>query len=354
MVFARSWLIVILMSNFWCLGNSWAELCDLKVSGAHFRAMESYLERVLQKEMGGGFHLEALKAQAVAARTVTLLKLKQGKVDPAADDFGLSSQQASVSRDTPISSVVAEAVKATAGQVLLNDQTNSCLQYPFYHSHCGSDLLEPDEVWAKSGNYGLTNRAICTHHSSPAGKSVAMTWNYKIKKSSLISVLANYQFSSATRANYQIEKLRGHFRAEGDRTELSSGDRVEFFELLVIDKRSGKRQSLQLPGNAFRSLMPKQPPNLFKSTLIEQVSIARSDNTSLSGFLSEKAGVFFDIDLLNLPSDALIHFEGRGFGHGAGLCQYGANGAARDEGLIYHDILYRYFPNLTIAGIVRN
>jgi stage II sporulation protein D len=50
---------------------------------------------------------------------------------------------------------------------------------------------------------------------------------------------------------------------------------------------------------------------------------------SLAFELSEKKGVFT--------------FEGRGQGHGAGLCQWGAAGMAR-EGKGYREILEHYYP----------
>jgi stage II sporulation protein D len=43
-----------------------------------------------------------------------------------------------------------------------------------------------------------------------------------------------------------------------------------------------------------------------------------------------------------------FHFDGRGAGHGAGLCQWGAAGAARD-GEWYRTILARYYPGTEVV-----
>jgi len=41
-------------------------------------------------------------------------------------------------------------------------------------------------------------------------------------------------------------------------------------------------------------------------------------------------------------------FRGQGYGHGVGMCQYGADGMAR-AGMGYREILARYYPGLRIA-----
>ena len=45
-----------------------------------------------------------------------------------------------------------------------------------------------------------------------------------------------------------------------------------------------------------------------------------------------------------------LKLEGRGYGHGAGMCQEGAKGMALD-GKKYKDILKRYYPSAEIKKI---
>lgn len=49
------------------------------------------------------------------------------------------------------------------------------------------------------------------------------------------------------------------------------------------------------------------------------------------------------------PADGVFHLEGRGYGHGRGLSQWGAYGAA-DAGLVWTDILAFYYPGTTRTG----
>ena len=49
-----------------------------------------------------------------------------------------------------------------------------------------------------------------------------------------------------------------------------------------------------------------------------------------------------------MPEGGSVSFEGRGSGHGLGLCQQGANAMARD-GATFREILAHYFPNTTVG-----
>jgi stage II sporulation protein D len=48
--------------------------------------------------------------------------------------------------------------------------------------------------------------------------------------------------------------------------------------------------------------------------------------------------------------DGIVFYDGYGFGHGMGLCQYGANGMAK-QGRGYRDILRHYYPGAVIRKI---
>ncbi|HQY78747.1 MAG TPA: hypothetical protein PLJ63_03065, partial [Flavobacteriales bacterium] len=50
------------------------------------------------------------------------------------------------------------------------------------------------------------------------------------------------------------------------------------------------------------------------------------------------------------PEGDMVVLEGRGFGHGVGLCQEGAMRMARD-GFSYTDILHHYFANVHLVKL---
>ena len=47
-----------------------------------------------------------------------------------------------------------------------------------------------------------------------------------------------------------------------------------------------------------------------------------------------------------------LHFTGRGWGHGVGMCQYGARGMAM-KGIGYRNILSYYYKDVRIEKILR-
>ena len=49
-----------------------------------------------------------------------------------------------------------------------------------------------------------------------------------------------------------------------------------------------------------------------------------------------------------VPSDGVLHLTGHGFGHGHGMSQYGAQGAAK-QGLTHQQILAFYYPGTTLG-----
>lgn len=103
--------------------------------------MEEYLYSVVSSEMASGWHPEALKAQAVAARTYAVglgLKyvvahLSDSTYDQAYKGYTIEKQD------------VRDAVIATRGQVLM---LGSKLATAYYYSNAGGTTADPSEVWS--------------------------------------------------------------------------------------------------------------------------------------------------------------------------------------------------------------
>jgi peptidoglycan hydrolase-like amidase len=114
-----------LSDNLLTIG-SYSYLGNIKftVSGSSVRAintidLEQYLYGVVAAEMGNGFPLEALKAQAVCARCYAIRKIDSSDSSDTYDIVGTSSDQAYKGYNASYTRVI-EAVDATKGQVLMN------------------------------------------------------------------------------------------------------------------------------------------------------------------------------------------------------------------------------------------
>lgn len=107
---------------------------------------EEYLYSVVSVEMGANFPAEALKAQAVAARTFALrqgMKYEIAHISDGSVDQVYSGLQAEAE-------TVVEAVRATEGEVLVNKDG---LILPFFHSNAGGMSGDAVEVWGQPIDY---------------------------------------------------------------------------------------------------------------------------------------------------------------------------------------------------------
>ena len=66
--------------------------------------------------------------------------------------------------------------------------------------------------------------------------------------------------------------------------------------------------------------------------------------------LPQEGRILYSTDFtINPRSDGLVELNGRGYGHGAGMCQWGAIGRAR-AGQDYTEILATYYPGASLVN----
>lgn len=115
--------------------------------------IEYYLHGVVPYEMGNGAHLEALKAQAVAARTYAM----QRKWSAGNKDYDLvdtTGDQVFKGYNAEYTHVI-EAVRATEGVVgVYNGGFATC----YYTASNGGEIALPSDVWSGGGDYGYLAR----------------------------------------------------------------------------------------------------------------------------------------------------------------------------------------------------
>lgn len=109
--------------------------------------LEEYLYSVVGTEMSGNWPIEALKAQAVAARTFALF---QGVKYQIAHISDTTNDQAYHGITSETSQTIA-AVESTKGQVIV-DQNGQLIE-PLYSSNAGGMTADPSEVWGGDVSY---------------------------------------------------------------------------------------------------------------------------------------------------------------------------------------------------------
>ena len=123
--------------------------------------LEQYLCAVVPSEMPSSYPKEALKAQAVCARTYAVVQMQaQKRKDLGAQvDDSVSFQVYGNSQEAESSN---EAVKATEGKILLN-QGMPITAYYFSTSH---GKTSTDEVWEASAASAYLKSVACTYDAS--------------------------------------------------------------------------------------------------------------------------------------------------------------------------------------------
>jgi len=256
--------------------------------------MEAYISTLLTKEMNPKWPIEALKAQAVAARTYALHKMKTQQVtkelgSEAYYDLESSEKHQVGGNFFDATETTNLASFETKGEVLTT-QTGR-IQPIFFHAKCGGKTLRPDQVWHnREEGYQSVNCPFC-HDIGPKG------WTNFISRERLKSF-----FLWASEQGYLKERLTGDFSSivlvpdEIDKFTVNFyiNDRPYIVEKAVLRKYFGR---VLFPSNSFA---------------------IKAQGTSI----------------------AII---GEGLGHGVGLCQMGAFAMAM-KGWSYKKILAHYFP----------
>ncbi|UCH65663.1 MAG: SpoIID/LytB domain-containing protein [Ignavibacterium sp.] len=264
----------------------------------NFVELENYLRGVIAKEMplgNGNENYEALKAMAVCARTYTLMKMNKGNIfydiysDTRDQVYGGYTAEETISN---------KAVLETKGLILKYDDKPARI---YYHSTCGGVSENAGNVFPQQNHPYLTS---VEDGSEPYCRiSSRYEWTETYSESQFIDKLYNSGVISSI--NYEVDDIYVSSRFESGRVN----------ELEIILKGNAGRKEIILYGNEIRSRIRTAKKNrLLWSTLFE---------VKRSGY------------------DIII--SGKGFGHGVGLCQWGAIGQSR-EGRIYKQILAHYFP----------
>ncbi len=263
---------------------------DLTLLVVNHVALEDYLRGVVSKEAPDYWPDEALKAIAIAARTYALYQ-RLTKEDVLFDVTGDVMSQ-DYGGKTSEKSGTTNAVRATAGRVLTY---RGAVFPPFYHSTCGG-ITENGRAMGKFDLEPLRGGIVC----DLCRISPVYAWRRRLTKADVAWALRK----SPHGAIGAVSDVR-----VGSRTPTGRAQEI------VI---TGALRTLKLTGYEFRSLL---------------------------GFERIRSP-FFSIE----PAPDGFLLSGRGWGHGVGLCQWGASEMAR-RGFSAREILAFYYPQSELADL---
>ncbi len=270
--------------------------------------LEDYVKGVVAAEMPASFELEALKAQAVAARTyvVKRARLFGGSGCDAHPQADVCDNPAHCQAWLPTSELqqrwgmidyqtywgkISAAVSATAGQIITYQ---GVAIDPVFHSTCGGHTEDAGNVWQKSLPY--LQPVDCTYCAASPRLQTEQRYS--------VTAFLSAVLGEGAAVEAMAQQARGGTVPLTIRSETSTG-RVA---TVAVGSRTLKATEL-------RYLLGLYSTN----------------------FTSE------------LDGDAIV-FHVQGYGHGVGLCQYGADGMAA-VGHNYRQIISHYYQGTMITDL---
>ncbi len=297
--------------------------------------MNEYLYGVLPWEMSNSWPLEALKAQAVAARNFAISNY--GKYSHLGFNLcNTQNSQAYVGYDYEGASCN-RAVDETYGEIL---RWNGQIVSAFYHTNSGGYTENSENVWSMEVPYLKGVEDVFSIGESHYSWEIEYSEDsiYNIMRSAGYDVGKSIDMSIARRSenNHVLELLIESDKA--DVTLLKNTMRTIFgYDMLKSTLFDIRKDNDLYCIN--KGLSIQRIPAKGISVLSGDGKISKTDfeNCHVLGGSGEKE---------NSGANGFV-IEGRGWGHGLGMSQEGAKAMA-EEGYGYKDILSFYYTDTTI------
>lgn len=285
----------------------------------HKLALEDYIAGVIQNEIGSGAPLEALKTQAVTARShaISLLLYNRHKLD-GYDLCNTTHCQVYKGKHL-LNASITQAVHDTHNEILVHEGK---IASTTYHSSSGGKTDSSVNIWRGSPYPYLMGVTVYPESESYdlVTESGARAWlDYKQSTDGMSSWERSALSWSRTISSKQL----------ADQLSLDTIQSIE----IVQRGRSGRILELKINGKTtvqgefkIRQLFGGAPSSFF------YIKGSYSLNNSRNAVY--RPGASFDI-------------VGKGSGHGVGMCQLGTLQRAR-SGATYDEILQHFYPGTMI------
>jgi len=310
--------------------------------------IEEYLLSVVPSEMPANWHIEALKAQAVAARTYALTRL-DARIE---DGFNLcDTVQTQVYRGVEAEHAnTTRAVQETRGIMAFH---NGRLINAVYFSSSGGHTENSENVWTNNVPYlrGVREIAETGYMQWSRSFTLQQLTHFMAQNGHNIGNVTSVRYRHAHTSNRVIELT--FVGTNGTVTYTNDGIRRAF-----RNSAEGSLQSTNFTVNNITANTARPEPTAAVAGYINVVDVygvtRRLEVAGLSGM--------FGADVLlrgaggspasatsaqTVVNSGLIVINGRGWGHGAGMSQFGAQGMA-EAGFTFKQILKHYYTDIEV------
>lgn len=276
--------------------------------------LEEYVPGVIAYELYQNWPRATFAAQAVAARSYALHQRERARAVNRTYDVE-STTRDQVFGGATLHKTARGATNATKGLVL---SWEGKLLRAYYSSTCGGVAASAKDTFPTGPGFefNLAKPLQATDRESPCQDSPMYRWTRNRPVENLAQRLRGWGIKN----RMSLSEL-GNISS----VSIESVNEVGRPRLYRVDDDRGKTHFI--PAETMRVASNFNMPGL--PTISSQTRLPSSH---------------FTMDLLG----AEVQFRGQGFGHGVGMCQWGAKGLA-DQGMDWRSILERYYPGATIA-----
>ena len=307
--------------------------------------VDDYVKGVLPYEMSPAWPLEALKAQAVCARTYALLQTKHR--DSYRFDVCTTTDCQVYQGANQASALTDRAVEETAGMAAMYGGKYA---ETYYYASNGGASESSENVWSMPLPYLVGKEDPYEGTISIPDYVYTMTYSY----SQLSALLKSKGYSIGTVSSAYVSRTT----PTGNVAEITFRDTAG--KTVVITKEAcrsvleTKSMRFTISGGGSGGSWQVNPSGGALSSLSGAYTVTASGVSAYEGgdaYVITASGV----SRLQKPpavsgSGSGITISGTGWGHGVGVSQYGAKAMA-ELGRTYEEILHFYFTGITIGSV---
>ena len=312
--------------------------------------LEAYLPGCVAYEMNDTFPLEALKAQAVCARTYALSHMDRSKrydvVDTANDQVfrGIDDSYANVAR----------AVSETAGIVgIWNGKLAQC----WYSASNGGQTELPEHLWQlqqKYGCYRMDDDPYDLANPESAVRRAVVRKDAKDLDGTLQRMIAEAAAGELKRQGYPARA--DAFRVERVISMAAEAPRYaqpsRLYTKLTLTAEGSARKVIELKETDAEAGDTPQYAYGDWEKLEGQLTVTLPLFPELTSALGLRMNGGMDNELITLvETKEAFYIEARRYGHGVGMSQRGAQQMAARHGKNFTEILSFYYPGMELRRI---
>lgn len=329
--------------------------------------IEDYLSKVVPSEMPASGGIEALKCQAVAARTYAISDMTSNRFENLGfhvDD----STKSQVYNNIEQNDLSTKAVMSTKGIIMT--YKNKPIDAKYYSTSAGTGADYKD-VWFRADGTSDDKPYIATNNYLTPKKELPKSeeeWLNFFKDTSIKAIDSTYpyfrwkvEYSNAglttalnktLKSLYAVEKYRDYITVYENSKEVKELPILRELEDIKVLKRGECGIAIEVSFIFTNATVNVRGDSYIRSTIKcneqytnEKTTLVRHVGKPLDN-VGSLPSAFFSVE----KGQNKFTLYGGGFGHGAGMSQYGAIELSK-KGMKHEDILNTFYKDIKIESI---